>query len=74
MGAVSFLAPLSALPPDLPSKLRELAAQVEAGTVTQMVVALVDNGEYRFLWPSPKATSIVLTALAHDTALGRLRT
>ncbi len=63
----------SALPKDLPAKLRELADWVEKGTITEMVVGYVEAGEYCFVWPSSLHDSLVLTSLLQQTAIDRLR-
>lgn len=64
-----------ALPPDLPGVLRQLADDVEAGKVTEMIVGYVqgDTGTYKFLWPSSTLDSLTLTTLAHAEAVDRMR-
>ena len=73
MADIRKLELVPALPPDLPAKLREMAADVESGRITAMVVAYVEDDGYSFLWPSTPIESITLTALAQQTALDRFR-
>jgi hypothetical protein len=73
MSNITKLAPLPALPPDLPGRLRQLADDVEAGRVTAMVVAYVCDDCYEFLWPSSLTESLTITTLAQASALDRLR-
>lgn len=73
VGDIVTLNVVAHLPPDLPARLRRMADDVEAGLVTAMVVAYVYEGRYEFLWPSSRADSVLLTALAHASALERMR-
>lgn len=65
--------PKPALPSDTPAALRRLAEDIEAGTVTELVVAYVQDGDYCFLWPSTLIDSITLTTLAQSAAVDRMR-
>ena len=73
MSNITTLKPLPPLPADLPDTLRELAADVESGRVTSMVVAYVIDGGYAHLWPSSLVDSLTLTTLAQAAALDRMR-
>lgn len=61
------------LPDDLPELLRKLADRVEAGTVTDMVVAYVEDDHYEYLWPSPLDDSLIICTLAQARAIDRYR-
>lgn len=63
----------SPLPAKFPDELRQLAADVEACKVTEMVVALVREGSFEFIFPSSGLDSLTLTMLAQATAIDRLR-
>lgn len=67
------LAPRPAMPADFPDVLRSLALLVEKGEITEMVIAMVHNDGYSFIWPSSMADSLVLTTLAQATAIDKLR-
>jgi hypothetical protein len=73
MSNITTLKPVAPLPPDLPELLRELAAEVESGRVTSMVVVYVIDGGYAYMWPSSLVDSLTLTTLAQASALDRMR-
>lgn len=61
------------LPPDLPGVLRELADDIEKGTVMEFVCAMVRNGQYEFHFPSSLASTLVLATLLQHRSIKRMK-
>ena len=59
-------------PSDLSAQLREIADAVDAGEVTGLVAAFVDNDEYSFLFGASLSEAIVLTTLLQSRNVGRM--
>lgn len=58
---------------DAPEVLRKLADDIEAGTVTEMVLACVYNDEYELMRFSSLSESLVLSSLLHHSILRGFR-
>ena len=72
MNVVS-LKPRGALPDDTASQLRDLAERVEKGEITELVIALVSDDVFEFLFPSSLTESLVLANLLHQKCIDRFR-
>ena len=73
MGKITQLKQMSKLPADLPGRLRQMADDVEAGSVTAMVVGYVCDDKYEFMWPSSLIESLTIATLLQASALDRFR-
>lgn len=58
---------------DLSAILREMADQVDAGTVTDMVIASVHDGNYEFTYAASFADCVVMSSLLHTNCIERMR-
>ena len=70
---VKLLKQPSPMPADVPDRLRQLAADVESGRVTALVIGLVCDDNYEFVWPSSLNESLLIATLLQASALDRLR-
>jgi hypothetical protein len=59
----------SPLADDTADVLRDYANKVESGEITSMVLACVENGEYKLMRFSSLTESLVLSDLLHDSFL-----
>lgn len=63
---VSLLPAMRALPDETPKLLREMADQIEAGEITALAMAYVQNGEYMLTRHSSLESTLVLATLLKD--------
>ena len=60
-------------PSDLAERLRELADQVDAGRLTDAIVAYVSDGNYDFIYGASLHQCIVLSSLLNQNCIDRTR-
>jgi hypothetical protein len=60
-------------PSGLAHSLRELADKVDAGAVTDVVLARVEHGNYEFLYAASLASCVVMAALLQQSCIDRMR-
>ncbi len=60
-------------PSDLAGHLRAMADAVEAGQITDAVIAYVWEGNYSFTYGASKAECIVMSAMLQQNCIDRMR-
>jgi hypothetical protein len=72
-GKLHVLPSRSAMPDDTANVLRRLADRIERGEVSALIVGMVADGCYEWMFPSSRVDSLTLSALLHATCIDRMR-
>jgi len=70
---IKLVPPVNKISSDTPEVLIDLADKAKGGSITEMVIACVMDGEYAFYRFSSLTESLVLSDLLHDSILKGFR-
>ena len=60
-------------PSDLAARLRKMADDIDAGLLTDIVIASVTSGNYEFTYGASLLDCLVMSDLLHQSCIDRMR-